>query len=93
MIDETRAQLVGHKGAMSVSFVLLSSQQDVYDCFVQYLFNIPIVDGTATRKPPRLSNRQQQQSAQWQEKGEMNGVKSLLLLDHSLLPLGGYSSG
>ena len=84
MIDETRTQLLAYKGAMTVSFVLLASQQDVYDRFVQYLNNIPIVDGTATRKPHRRPDGTQQRAMQWMDKGTMIAVEYPLSVDHSL---------
>ncbi len=54
MIDETQTQLKTITSKIDVSFVLVSSQQNVYDEFVKYLNTIQ----TTSKKPsiPRQQN-------------------------------------
>jgi hypothetical protein len=54
MIDETQTQLKSITSKLDVSFVLLSTQQNVYDEFVKYLNTLPKTSA-ATSKVPSMS--------------------------------------
>ena len=61
MIDETQMQLLTNQCKIDVSFILLSTQQNVYDEFIKYLNCIRTVPATASKPLPIRKNDKQLQ--------------------------------
>jgi hypothetical protein len=60
MIDETQLQLKSITSKIDVSFVLLSSQQNVYDEFVKYLNTLQTIPATTSKIPSTRRNNKNQ---------------------------------
>jgi hypothetical protein len=71
MIDETQTQLKTLNSKMDVSFILLSSQQNVYDEFVKYLNSTQPLSAT-TSKIPATSKTNSQLKIEYDEKSKNN---------------------
>jgi len=70
MLDETEIQLKNLNSQMTVSFILLSTQQNVYDEFVKYLNTIQTFPST-TSKTSSTSKTNDQLKIPYDEKSKI----------------------
>lgn len=81
MLDETHIQLKTLNPKLTVSFILLSNQQNVYDEFVKYLNNIQTSPSSTSPKPKKNN----QLNIAYEEKSELNFGKKKEILNIFIL--------
>jgi hypothetical protein len=83
MLHETRKQLTKQKTKMNISFILLPTQQNVYDAFVQRLNELETIDINVSHKIPTKKN-DDQSTIVYDRKS--NRSKCFLLINFEFFP-------